>query len=105
MTRHWLFRAPGKARLLAAGACAVLALTLMPATAQAQFGLFGSGIVFDPANLARNVLHYARRLQQMNLQRQQLQQQIAAMRKLRAPNWRQITGALTQMDAALQQGQ
>jgi len=83
----------------------VLGFAATPATAHAQFGLFGSGIVFDPSNFARNVLHYARRLEQMNLQRQQLQQQIAAMRKLRNPNWRQINAALVQMDALMQQGQ
>lgn len=105
MRRNWIFRSPCKARLLAAGALAVLGFAATPATAHAQFGLFGSGIVFDPSNFARNVLHYARRLEQMNLQRQQLQQQIAAMRKLRNPNWRQINAALVQMDALMQQGQ
>ena len=82
-------------------ACAALA----PVRAEAQFGLLGSGIVFDPSNFARNILHYARRLEQMNLQRQQLQQQLVAMRKLRNPNWRQISSVLTQMDALMQQGQ
>ncbi len=105
MIRHWLFRPSSKTRLLAAGALAMLGLTLAPAPAQAQFGLFGSGIVFDPKNFARNVLHYKRRLEQVKMQRQQLQQQIAAMRKLRTPNWRRITATLTQMDALMQQGQ
>src|SRR5437667_8730227 len=105
MKRHWLFQPSSKARLLAASAIVAFALTLSPAPAQGQFGLFGSGIVFDPSNFARNVLHYKRRLDQMNLQRQQLQQQVAAMRKLRAPNWRQINATLTQMDALMQQGQ
>lgn len=82
-------------------ACASLA----PIRAQAQFGLLGSGIVFDPSNFARNVLHYARRLEQMNMERQELQQQLVAMRKLRNPNWRQISSVLTQMDALMQQGQ
>jgi P-type conjugative transfer protein TrbJ len=105
MTRNWIFPSPSKARLLAVGAFAVLGVVLTPVSASAQFGLFGSGIVFDPSNFARNVLHYARRLEQMNLQRQQLQQQVAAMRKLRNPNWRQINSALSQMDALMQQGQ
>src|SRR5439155_745017 len=82
-------------------ACAAL----VPIRAEAQFGLLSSGIVFDPSNFARNILHYARRLEQMNLQRQQLQQQLVAMRKLRNPNWRQISSVLTQMDALMQQGQ
>jgi P-type conjugative transfer protein TrbJ len=103
MTRNWLFRLPCKMRLFAA--CTLLSLAFLPASAHAQFGLFGSGIVFDPSNFARNVLHYARRIEQMNMQRQQLQQQVAAMRKLRNPNWRQIDAALAQMDVLLQQGQ
>jgi type IV secretion system protein TrbJ len=82
-------------------ACAILA----PVRAEAQFGLLGSGVVFDPSNFARNVLHYARRLEQMNLQRQQLQQQLVALRKLRSPAWRQINSALAQVDAIMQQGQ
>ena len=105
MTHHWLFQPSSKTRLLAASAIVAFAFTLTPAPAQAQFGLFGSGIVFDPSNFARNVLHYKRRLDQMNLQRQQLQQQVAAMRKLRNPNWRQINATLAQMDALMQQGQ
>jgi P-type conjugative transfer protein TrbJ len=77
---------------------------LTPSPAQAQL-LLPSGIVFDPSNFARNVLHYARRLEQMDLQRQQLQEQLVALRKLQSPNWRQINSALTQMDALMQQGQ
>jgi P-type conjugative transfer protein TrbJ len=94
-----------KASLLTVITLAILGFTLAPVTAQAQFGLIGSGIVFDPSNFARNVLHYARRLEQMNLQRQQLQQQLVAMRKLRNPNWRRINSALTQIDVLMQQGQ
>jgi P-type conjugative transfer protein TrbJ len=105
MKRHWLFRPSPKTRLLAATAVLALGLALAPAPAEAQFGLFGSGIVFDPSNFARNVLHYKRRLEQMNLQRKQLQEQVAAMRKLRNPNWRQIGATLAQIDALMQQGQ
>ena len=104
MTRPWQIPLPGRARRLAVGALAVLGLALTPGAARAQ-GLLGSGIVFDPGNFARNVLHYVRRLEQMNLQRQQLQGQLAALRKLQNPNWREITGTLTQVDAVLQQGQ
>ena len=84
-------------------ALAVIAMSLGARPAEAQF--FGSPIVFDPSNFVRNVLHYARRLEQMNMQRQQLQQQVAAMRKLRNPNWREINSALAQIDALMQQGQ
>lgn len=104
MTRSSPFRSRSSARLIAT-LLAAAGLVLAPAVAQAQFSLFGSGIVFDPSNFARNVLHYSRRIEQMNLQRQQLQQQIIAMRKLRNPNWRQINAALSQMDALTQQGQ
>ena len=104
MTRSSPFRSRRSARFLAA-LFAVSAFALSPAAAEAQFSLFGSGIVFDPSNFARNVLHYSRRIEQMNLQRQQLQQQIIAMRKLRNPNWRQINAALSQVDALTQQGQ
>ena len=82
--------------------CAAL-LTVCTAPAKAQFGL--GGIVLDPSNLARNVLHYARRLEQMDMERQQLQQQIAAMRKLQNPNWRQISGAMSNIDAIMKSGQ
>ena len=105
MRRQSLCRPSGKTTGLATAALTVLVCLVTPGTARAQFGLLGSGIVFDPSNFARNVLHYARRLEQLNLQRQQLQQQVTAMRKLRAPNWRQINATLAQMDALMQQGQ
>src|SRR5258706_589555 len=90
MTGRSLYRLLGKTRVLAAGALALLGCMLTPTTARAQFGLIGGGIVFDPSNFARNVLHYARRLEQMNLQRHQLQQKLTALRKLRAPHWAPI---------------
>jgi P-type conjugative transfer protein TrbJ len=100
-----LYQLSCKTRLVTASAVVALGLVLAPAPAEAQFGLFGSGIVFDPSNFARNVLHYKRRLEQMNLQRRQLQEQVVAMRKLRNPNWRQIKATLAQIDALMQQGQ
>src|SRR5205085_5122508 len=81
----------------------VALLTLSASPASAQFGL--PSVVLDPSNLARNVLHYARRLEQMDMERQQLQQQIAAMRKLQNPNWRQISGAMSNIDALMRNGQ
>src|SRR5206468_8100876 len=105
MQRRWLSQPLVRTWRVAASLAVALGLGLTPSPARAQFGLLGSGIVFDPSNFARNVLHYARRLEQMNLQRQQLQQQLTALRKLRAPNWRQINATLTQMDALMQQGQ
>lgn len=88
------------------GAAVVVAVSVLHASpAQAQFGLLGSGIVFDPSNFARNVLHYARRLEQLDLQRRQLQQQLTAMQKLRTPQWRRIDATLSATGSLLQQGQ
>lgn len=95
----------GRGRWLVVGLCAVLASGLGPARAAAQIPLLGGGITFDPTNFARNVLHYARRLEQEAMQGEQLAQQVLAMRKLANPSWRDITGTLAQMDALMQQGQ
>ena len=84
-------------------ACAFVMAIGVSSSAQAQFGL--GGIVLDPSNLARNVLHYARRLEQMNLQKQQLQQQVSAMKKLKNPNWRQINSTLDQINTLMRDGQ
>ena len=101
MNRHPRFTGFGRRRWLVVGMWAVLAGGLAPARAAAQFG----GITFDPTNFARNVLHYARRLEQEAMQSQALAQQVLAMRKLAHPNWRDITGTLAQMDGLMQQGQ
>lgn len=93
------------ARRFAAGLFALLVCAATPLPARAQFGLFGSGLVFDPSNFARNVLHYARRLEQMNLQRQQLGLELAAMRKLPSPSWREIRSTAGQVDALMARGQ
>ena len=83
----------------------LIALTLLAAPpAHAQFGLFGSGIVFDPSNFARNVLHYARRIEQIRMQKQQLQQQLVAMRKLPNPPWRDIRQTVAQIDGLMADG-
>ncbi|NUQ20029.1 MAG: hypothetical protein HOQ09_03615 [Gemmatimonadaceae bacterium] len=81
---------------------AIALAVVIPAAAHAQFG---SPIVFDPSNFVRNVLHYARRLEQMNMQRQQLQVELAALQKLKSPKWREISTTLTQIDGLLQDGQ
>lgn len=103
MTCNWHYPSFDRPRLLSI----VLAVLVVgvPRTAAAQFGLLGSGIVFDPSNFARNVLHYARRLEQMQLQAEQLRQQVTALRKLATPQWRQIDGTLAQTDALTQRGQ
>lgn len=84
-------------------ACVLVMAIGVSSSARAQFGL--GGIVLDPSNLARNVLHYARRLEQMNLQKQQLQQQVSAMKKLKNPNWRQINSTLDQINTLMRDGQ
>lgn len=86
-----------------ARAVTVLVLMLMVAhPARAQ--LIGGGIVFDPSNFARNVLHYARRLEQMDMQKQQLEAQLAAMRKLPNPPWRDISQTAAQLNALMSDG-
>jgi P-type conjugative transfer protein TrbJ len=70
--------------------------------AHAQFGL--GGVVFDPRNLAQAVTLYRRVLDQLALQRQQLQSQVLAMRKLATPPWRDITTTMAQIDAITRDG-
>jgi P-type conjugative transfer protein TrbJ len=76
-------------------ALAALAIVIATSDARAQF------VVLDPANLARSVLHYARRLEQFDLQKKQYQQQIAAMRKLPNPPWRSISQTVTQLQSLM----
>jgi type IV secretion system protein TrbJ len=103
MRLFWPLPSSVNARLVA-GVLLVLGAGV-PASARAQFGFLGSGIVFDPSNFARNVLHYARRLEQMRMQGEQLRAEIQALQKLPNPSWREINGALTQMSSLMQQGQ
>jgi type IV secretion system protein TrbJ len=76
-------------------ALAALAIVIATSNARAQF------VVLDPANLARSVLHYARRLEQFDLQKKQYEQQIAAMRKLPNPPWRSISQTVTQLQSLM----
>jgi P-type conjugative transfer protein TrbJ len=100
LTRHLELSARVSCFLSSAVLATVLALVPVR-FARAQLG---SGIVFDPTNFARNVLHYTRRLEQMDLQRQQLQQQLAAMRKLPNPPWRDIAQTVAQVNALMADG-
>jgi type IV secretion system protein TrbJ len=86
--------------VLARAVLAVLCTVVAAPVAQAQFG----GVVFDPTNFARNVLHYARRLEQMELQKQQLEQQLLAMKKLPSPPWRDISATVAQLNALMADG-
>lgn len=66
--------------------------------------IFGIGdIVLDPANLAKSIEHYVKRVQQMDMQRRQLQSQIEALRKLPSPNWRNLGQLAQQLDQVVQQ--
>ena len=75
-----------------------LATVLVGANAGAQF------VVLDPANLARSVLHYARRLEQLDVQKKQYEQQITAMKKLPNPPWRDISQTVARLDALMADG-
>jgi type IV secretion system protein TrbJ len=101
MSRTTWTLSPRRSGLLRAAVVALLPLVAVSQRARSQLG---SGIVFDPTNFARNVLHYARRLEQMDLQRQQLEQQLAAMRKLSNPPWRDISQTVAQINALMADG-
>lgn len=81
----------------------ILVMSVAPRAAHAQFGL--GGVVFDPKNLAQAVALYNRVAEQLAAQRQQLAAQLTAMQKLAAPPWRDITAAMTQVDALARQSQ
>ncbi|HXC24739.1 MAG TPA: hypothetical protein VNU46_02410 [Gemmatimonadaceae bacterium] len=74
---------------------------ITPRPAQAQLGL--GGIVFDPKSFAETVLIYKRAYDQLTAAQQQLQEQVTALQKLRNPNWRDITNALSQTDVLMRQ--
>ena len=85
-------------------AVAILLWAGLPSQAHAQFFGFG-GVVLDPSNLARNVLHYERRLEQIAMQKQQLEAQLAALRKLRDPSWRDIGTVLARIETLVREGE
>lgn len=92
--------------------CAILVALARPAHAQLPIPIpipgipgGGGGIVFDPTNFARNVLHYERRMEQIGMQQRQLEQQLLAMQKLRNPSWRGIQLVLAEMEGLLEQSQ
>lgn len=86
-------------RWLSAAVAAASFLAVAPAPSSAQFG----GVVIDLRNLAQNVLHYRKRLQEYDAQRQQLTQQLNAMRKLASPNWRNLGQLAQQLDQVVAQ--
>lgn len=86
-------------RWLSAAVVAGSQLTVSSAPASAQFG----GVVVDLRNLAQNIAHYRVRLQQFAAQKQQLTNQLNAMRKLSRPNWRDLGRVAQQLDQAVAQ--
>lgn len=93
------------ALLLAATAAPVSAqIVALPPDDVGPRPIFGIGdIVLDPANLAKNVDHFVKRVQQMDMQRRQLQAQIDALRKLPRPDWRNLGQLAQQLDQVVQQ--
>ncbi len=85
---------------------ALLALVVPTVTANAQFGIPGlPQVVIDPSAIGKLVSSLNQQLQQIQMQRNQLQQQILSMQKLASPPWRQITGAMSQLDQLMRDGQ
>lgn len=86
-------------RWLSAAVVAASLVFAAPARSSAQFG----GVVVDLRNLAQNIAHYKVRLQQFAAQKQQLTQQLNAMRKLSRPNWRDLGRVAQQLDQVVAQ--
>lgn len=85
-----------------ASALGALALAAAPA-AHAQLGIVPQ-LVFDPRALVEQGKTIQQRLEMISMQRRQLQHQIAALRKLHDPNWRQIGTLMYQLDAVMREG-
>jgi P-type conjugative transfer protein TrbJ len=86
-------------RWLSAAVVAATLVVAAPSPSSAQFG----GVVVDLRNLAQNISHYRKRLQEYDAQRQQLTQQLNAMKKLASPNWRDLGRLAQQLDAVVAQ--
>lgn len=84
---------PNLIRLRLTGLFLLCGLVLHPAPAQAQFGL---SVVYDPRSLAQSVLLYKRAYQQLVAAQKQLAAQVTALQKLRNPQWRTLSGVVTQ---------
>lgn len=82
---------------------ALAALALVTASAPATPAAAQFGVVVDLRNLAQNILHYRKRLQEYDAQRRQLTAQLDAMRKLSRPNWRDIGLLARQLDQVVAQ--
>ena len=104
-SRYWS-RCTSRHTIVVALALALIVSSLPTTAAQAQFGLPGlPQIVFDPTAVGKLVTQLGQQLQQINMQRQQFQAQVTAMRKLASPPWRDLSAAMAQVDALTRQGQ
>jgi P-type conjugative transfer protein TrbJ len=83
----------------------VAQLTLATITLGAARPVSAQIAVIDAAAVAKLVTQGRQQLQQITIAQQQLQTQIANMRKLASPPWRTINGTLAQIDALTRQGQ
>jgi type IV secretion system protein TrbJ len=80
-------------RLLAG--IAVGLATLRPSRVDAQFA------VFDPTNYAENVLHYLRAVDELRAAQAQIANQVTALKKLVHPQFRDVNGAWSAVNATM----
>src|ERR671937_2973049 len=90
------------ARAIALRVAIGCAIAGAPTAARAQF--FGPMPVVDAAAIARLGTQIKQQLQQLGVARNQLQLEIANMKKLGNPGWRKIAAHLLKIDALNQQG-
>lgn len=81
----------------------VAVMTVVPATAHAQF--FGAMPVVDAGAIAQLVRQLTGQGRQIGMQTQQLRAQLDNMRKLSNPNWRSINTTMARIDVLTRQGQ
>lgn len=96
LARRW--SAAPNARRIAIVLSFAAVTSVFPGRAQAQIA------VIDAAAIARLTTQIRQQIQQLQTARNQLQLQIANMRKLGNPGWRTIAATLSQIDALTQQG-
>jgi P-type conjugative transfer protein TrbJ len=60
--------------------------------------------VFDPTNYAENVLHVTKAIEQIQLTKSQIDNQLRALRKLGHPEWRDISSVVSAVTAAQSPG-
>ena len=96
------FRRSSRSRAALVNFVALFAVSALPTRAEAQF--MGPMPVIDAAAIARLATQIRNQVQQLTVARNQLQLQVANMKKLGNPGWRTIAATLGQIDALTQQG-